>query len=64
MKIKQKGYGNIEIDNTEIDIVQIWMHELNPKTDKIESNVIQVRRENVASLINILNTTLKNGPTE
>lgn len=64
MKIKQKGYGNIEVDNTEIDIVQIWMHELNPKTDKIESNVVQIRRENLKTLINFLNITLEHGQTE
>lgn len=47
-EINQTGYGNIEIDNTEKDIVQIWYNE------KEESNLVQVRRENLKLLISIL----------
>lgn len=47
-KISQKGYGNIEVDNTEKDIIQIWYFE------KDESNVVQVRRENIKHLITAL----------
>ena len=48
MKIKQKGYGNIEIDNTEKDIIQIWYFE------QQESNVVQLRRENLKQLVTAL----------
>lgn len=48
MQLKQSGYGNIEVDNTEKDIIQIWYFEQD------ESNVVQVRRENLKQLITAL----------
>lgn len=54
-KIKQKGYGNIEIDNTEKDILQVWYFEKN------ESNVVQVRRENIPLLIHLLTDCVEKG---
>lgn len=42
--ILQEHYGNIEIDNTEKDIVQIWN----------KNDVIQIERENLSKLILLL----------
>lgn len=54
MEINQKSYGRIEIDNTEKDIVLMWMFE------DSESNVLQIERDNIDYLINLLNEC-KNG---
>ena len=48
IKIDQKFYGNLEIDTSEKDIVILWMNE------KTESNCIQIERENLNQLIEIL----------
>ncbi len=52
IKIKQKKYATIEIDNSEKDIVQLWM---NGKTD---INVVQIERENVLLIIETLKNLL------
>ncbi len=39
MKITQRHYPTIEIDNQEKDIIQIWMNSNN------DSNVIQIERD-------------------
>lgn len=54
MEIKQSNYGLIEIDNQEKDIVQIWMTETDPKNGSIESNLVQIERDNVKKLITAL----------
>ena len=51
--IEQKHYGNLEIDTSEKDVVQIWMHE------KTESNVIHIENENIEWMIEILKSELK-----
>jgi hypothetical protein len=51
--IKQKHYPKLEIDSTEKDIIQIWMN------GKEDSNVIQIERENLQAIINILNKNIK-----
>jgi hypothetical protein len=45
IKIKQKHYGTIEIDNKEKDIVMIWCRQGN------SNEVIQVERKNIPALI-------------
>ena len=45
--IKQKHYGEIEIDDTKSDIIQIWNHQW-------QSDLIQVERENIPLLIQSL----------
>lgn len=47
--IKQEHYPNIEIDNREKDIVQLWQ----------KSDVIQIERENIKALIELLNKEVK-----
>lgn len=47
-KIEQNHYPNLEVDVIEPDIVQIWMQS--PK----DAQVVQVERENLLKLINIL----------
>lgn len=44
MKIQQKFYPSIEIDATEKDIVQLWQN----------GDVVQIERENLEQLIEIL----------
>jgi hypothetical protein len=51
----QNGYGSIETDNTEKDIVSIWFNE--PE----ESNVVMVKRENLPLLISELQRCLEVG---
>jgi len=58
MKVKQKCYGNIEVDNTEPDIVMTWMTEINSKTGKKESQVIHIERENLKTYIEMLTKCL------
>ena len=50
--INQTNYGTLEVNNNEPDIVEIWMFEHR------ESNVIQVERENLPKLIELLNQCL------
>ena len=54
MKIKQKGYGRIEIDNSEKDIVGIWNMGSREGKDNNEVNVVHVERESIDKLIQIL----------
>ena len=56
MKIHQKHYPTIEIDNREPDIIQIWMN------GKEDSNVVQVERINVIDLIIKLREALDSKP--
>ena len=51
--INQKHYGQLEVDITEKDIVSIWMNEKSG-----ECNVIQIERENIKWLIEILQNQL------
>ena len=51
-KINQKHYGQLEVENREPDIVQIWMKEPN------DYQVIFIERENVRALINELEKTI------
>ena len=44
----QNGYGEIQIDNTEKDIVSIWFNEPN------DSNVVMIKRENIQLVIDEL----------
>jgi len=53
IKINQKLYTDIEIDTSEKDIVIIWMIE------PTESNYIQIERENIDTLIKILQDETK-----
>lgn len=62
MIIKQNHYGLIDIDNTEKDIVQIWMTEVNPRNLRTESNVIQLERNNISTLIGLLSKCITNDP--
>lgn len=48
--IKQKHYPKLEIDCSEKDIIQIWMDGY--------SNVIQIERENIQKLIDVLKTCI------
>jgi hypothetical protein len=50
-KFKQKGYGTIEIDNSESDIVIISMTEQSRNGGGVEFNLIQITRELIPSLI-------------
>lgn len=50
--IKQKWYPDLEIDNSEKDIIQLW------QDGKEEANVIQVTRENLHILIHSLASLL------
>lgn len=45
--IKQKGYADIEIDNSEKDIIIFW--GVDPKGK--DSQIIQLRRENVVQFM-------------
>jgi len=49
MKIKQKHYGTIDVDSYEQDIVKIWQYG-----KKGDINVVQVEKENIDKLIEIL----------
>lgn len=47
MIIKQKNYGNIEVDNSEKDIVQIINNESDPQ-------IISIERDKIDELIKAL----------
>lgn len=53
IKIKQKHYGNLEIDTSEKDVIQIFM-----ETNLIDE-AVQIERENLPRLIEILQGELK-----
>lgn len=48
IKLSQKHYKPLIVDNTESDIIQIWQH------GKYESNVIQIERESLKEFIEVL----------
>jgi len=50
--IKQKYYLSIEIDNSESDIIQLWMN------GKEDVNVIHIERENILLLIEQLKLSI------
>ena len=50
--IKQKYYPSIEIDNSESDIIQLWMN------GKEDVNVIHIERENILLLIEQLKLSI------
>ncbi len=55
MKIlKQKHYGDIEVDDREVDIIEICNYQGR------ETNIIQVERENIQQLIDMLFCALSN----
>lgn len=54
LEIIQNNYPKIEIDVNEKDIVQIWMNGKN------DSNVIQVERDKIQNLIDILKQEIVN----
>jgi len=56
MKIQQQHYPTIEIDNSEPDVIQLWMNTPN------DSNVIQIERINVIDLIIQLRKSLDSKP--
>lgn len=54
MKLTQQHYPTIEIDNREPDIIQIWQN------GKEDSNVIQIEREAMNKLIELLRESKAN----
>lgn len=48
-EIKQVQYPTLELDNSEKDIIEIW------QKGETEFNLIQVERENIKTLIDLLN---------
>lgn len=54
LKIEQKDYGNLEIDVSEKDIIQIYMD-----ANEI-AEVVQIERANLKQVIEILQNELKN----
>ena len=52
--INQKKYGNIEIDNSEKDVILIWLDEGRAE----ENELVIIERESIQQLINILNAEI------
>ena len=52
-KIEQKFYGTIEVDKKEKDVIQIWNFQ------KQSAGLVQIERENIPALIEILKTQIK-----
>lgn len=48
--INQKAYGKLEVNNTEMDMVQIWNHS----KFKEDNQVVFVEREKLGRLIEVL----------
>lgn len=50
IRIEQKDYGNIYLDNTEKDIIQLW----GKGKDPFETNLIILERSKVKELVSLL----------
>ena len=51
--MQQKHYPLIKIDNSETDIIQLWQQ------GKEDTNVIQIEREKIPLLIDLLQKRIK-----
>jgi hypothetical protein len=55
LSIKQKHYGQLEVDPSETDVVQIWLYQNH------SINVVQIEREYLQDVINKLQEEVNNG---